>query len=181
MEVHNPESPLGRRLVGATNTVRKKGITKGARTTFDNRCGIYHRLSLLKLNIVLAAALSHILVTIQNTTSLLPKGFLLLKPPFPQRLTRTMLCHKHRPTILEHFWQVWRNENHSDQPIVDVRESSDNIIRSATVKIGDKTYDRPIQRLYELEGWDQGQSTNNKLLHLIDSDTPSKDYWRFTF
>ena len=57
--------------------------------------------------------------------------------------------------------------------IVNVRESSDNIVRSATVKIGDKTYNRPIQRLYELEGWDQGQSTN-KLLHLTDSDTPSK-------
>ena len=40
--------------------------------------------------------------------------------------------------------------------IVNVRESSDNIVRSATVKIGDKTYNRPIQRLYELEGWDQG-------------------------
>ena len=35
--------------------------------------------------------------------------------------------------------------------IVNVRESSDNIVHSATVKIGDKTYDRPIQRLYELE------------------------------
>ena len=57
--------------------------------------------------------------------------------------------------------------------IVNVRESSDNIVRSATVKVGDKTCDRPIQRLYELEGWDQGQS-NNELLHLIDSDTPSK-------
>ena len=57
--------------------------------------------------------------------------------------------------------------------IVYVRESSDNIASSATIKIGDKTYDRPIQRLYELEGWDQGQSTN-ELLHLIDSDTPSK-------
>ena len=53
--------------------------------------------------------------------------------------------------------------------IVNVREWSDNIVRSATVKIGD----RPIQRLYELEGWDQGQSTN-ELLHLIDTDTPSK-------
>ena len=57
--------------------------------------------------------------------------------------------------------------------IVNVRESSDNVVHSAPVKIGDKTYDRPIQRLYELEGWDQGQSTN-ELLHLIDSDTPSK-------
>ena len=57
--------------------------------------------------------------------------------------------------------------------IVNVRESSDNIVCSTTVKIGDKTYDRPIQRLYELEGWDQGQSTNEPL-HLIDSDTPSK-------
>ena len=57
--------------------------------------------------------------------------------------------------------------------IVNVRESSDNIVRSVTVEIGDKTYDRPIQRLYELEGWDQGQSTN-ELLHLIDTDTPSK-------
>ena len=59
--------------------------------------------------------------------------------------------------------------------IVNVRESSDNIVRSATVKIGDKTYNRPIQRLYKLEGWDhhQGQSTN-ELLHLTDSDTPSK-------
>ena len=35
--------------------------------------------------------------------------------------------------------------------IVNVRESSDNIVRSATVKIGDKTYNRPIQRLYELK------------------------------
>ena len=57
--------------------------------------------------------------------------------------------------------------------IVNVRESSDNIVCSATVKIGDKTYDRPIQKLYELEGWEQGQSTN-ELLHLIDTDTPSK-------
>ena len=34
--------------------------------------------------------------------------------------------------------------------IVNVRGSSDNIVRSATVKICDKTYDRPIQRLYLL-------------------------------
>ena len=27
--------------------------------------------------------------------------------------------------------------------------------------------------MYELEGWDQGQSTD-ELLHLIDTDTPSK-------
>ena len=57
--------------------------------------------------------------------------------------------------------------------IVNVRESSDNIVRSATVKISDKKYDRPIQRFYELEGWDQGQFIN-QLLHLIASDTPSK-------
>ena len=37
----------------------------------------------------------------------------------------------------------------------------------------DKRYNRPIQRLYELEGWDQGQSTNEPL-HLTDSDTPFK-------
>ena len=57
--------------------------------------------------------------------------------------------------------------------IVNVRESNDSIVRSATFKIGDKTYDRPVHRLYELEEWDQDQSTN-ELLHLIDSDTPSK-------
>ena len=57
--------------------------------------------------------------------------------------------------------------------IVNVRESSDNMVSSATVKIGDKPYDRPIQRLYELEGWDQVQSTN-VLLHLIETETPSK-------
>ena len=56
--------------------------------------------------------------------------------------------------------------------IIDVRELSDKIVCSATVKIGNKMYDRPLQRLYELEGLDQGQSTN-ELLQLIDSDDES--------
>ena len=80
--------------------------------------------------------------------------------------------------ILEHFLQVWINEyltnSHSRQNIkpgqmvlvredfdkliswpmgviVNVRESRDKIVRSATAKIDNKNYDRPIQRLYELE------------------------------
>ena len=56
--------------------------------------------------------------------------------------------------------------------IVNIRESSDKIVRSSTFKIGNKVYDRPMQKLYELDGWDQGQSTN-ELLHLIDSDASS--------
>ena len=80
-------------------------------------------------------------------------------------------------TILEHFWQVWRNEYLTKLPRNFTNSHShrniDNIVRSATVKIGVKTYDRPIQRLYELEGWDEGRSTD-ELLHLIDTDTPSK-------
>ena len=50
------------------------------------------------------------------------------------------------------------------------------IVRSATVNIGNKIYDRPIQRIYELEGCDRtdrGQFTN-ELLHLIDFDTSSQ-------
>ena len=39
--------------------------------------------------------------------------------------------------------------------------------------ISNKIYDQPIQRLYELEGCDQGQSTN-ELFHLIDSGTSSQ-------
>ena len=51
--------------------------------------------------------------------------------------------------------------------VVDVRPSADGIVRSATIKIGLKTYERPIQRLFELEVCDQGQSTS-KLLQLPD-------------
>ena len=38
-----------------------------------------------------------------------------------------------------------------------------------TFQIGSRTYDRPIQRLYELEVCDSGQSTN-RLLQLPKSD-----------
>ena len=34
-------------------------------------------------------------------------------------------------------------------------------------------YDSPIQRLYQLDGWDQGQYTN-ELLQLVDSDASSQ-------
>ena len=140
-----------------------------------------------------------------------PEGFLITKAAISsEQASKAHPYHalsQAQGTILEHFWQVWRNEYLTNLPsnltnshshrniewgqvvlvredfdkriawpmsvIVNVRESSDNIVRSATVKIGDKTYDRPIQRLYELKGWDQGQSTN-ELLHFIDTGTPSK-------
>ena len=54
-----------------------------------------------------------------------------------------------------------------------IRESSDKIAHSATVKISDTTYDLPIQRLYEVEGWDQSQSAN-ELLHFFNSAHPLK-------
>ena len=57
--------------------------------------------------------------------------------------------------------------------IVNVRGSNNNMVRSATVKISNKTYDRPIQRLYKLKGWDRVRSTN-ELLHLIGLDTFSQ-------
>ena len=164
------------------------------------------------MNIVLTAALSHYYISDNAEYDVItPEGFLITKSAiFIEQASKAYPYHalsQAQGTILEHFWQVWRNEYLTNLPsnltnshlhrniergqvvlvredfdnriawlmgvIVNVRESSDNIFRSATVKIGDKTYDRPIQRLYELERWDQGRSPN-ELLHLIDTDTPSK-------
>ena len=76
-----------------------QSVKKGLRKTLGLRLKTVVELTTV-LNIVLTAALLHISVTTQNTTSLLLKGFWLLKPPFllnrPQRLTHTMLCRKHR-------------------------------------------------------------------------------------
>ena len=133
-----------------------------------------------------------------------PEGFLIIKAAIS--IEQGSKAHPYHAlsqaqgTILEHFWQVWRNEYLTNLPsnlknshshrnieqgqvvlvredfdkrmacpmgvIVNVRESSDNIVRSATVKMGDKTYDRPIQRLYELEGFQLIQSLKPQLSRL---------------
>ena len=77
MEVHNPQSPLGRRLVGATNTVCEKGLRK--------TLGL-HLITVVELTTVLTeiehCINSHPLTYISDNPEyyvITPEGFLITK------------------------------------------------------------------------------------------------------